>query len=87
MAGMGSILDRGGSSDSGQPPDGIVADRCLLPDPAPDRNHSAGLFALPFNNSLVMSGFPAAVARGGNQSRPDIMPLETEFGFTGPASE
>ena len=45
MAGMGSILDRGGSSDSGQLPDGIVADRCLLPDPAPDRNHSDGLFA------------------------------------------
>src|ERR1700693_523437 len=44
MAGMDSILDRGGSSDSGKPPHGNVADRCLLSNPAPDRNNSDGPF-------------------------------------------
>ncbi len=44
MAGLGRLLDRGGSPDIGQPSDGIVADGCLLSDSTLDRDYSDGLF-------------------------------------------
>ena len=46
LAGVDGILDRGGPSDSGQPSDGIVADRRFLPDSAPD-----GIILLVFSHA------------------------------------